>query len=331
MDLSVASIWFKNPPPRAGLVRGEVPHLKLVVEDGFARRRHARAAVLRVTPLFLALTGIWIVPGAAQGPAASSPAAAPDVGMVQRALAAELKATQDAGHPMRYRLRKSTPRLTSTKEIVETSDGNVAMLQSVNDAPVSDGDRAKDNARLDGLLADPSRQQHRKQNEQADTGRAVKVLRALPRAFVFQYAGPVNAGSGIAEKFTFRPNPKFDPPDLETQVLTGLTGEIWIDAAHERVLRLEAHLQQDVDFGWGILARLNKGGWIIIEQADVGGGQWRMVRRQMVMNGRVFIKTRSFDTTEEETGFTPVPAGLTYRQAIQMLRSGETGSGAPGR
>jgi len=33
-----------------------------------------------------------------------------------------------------------------------------------------------------------------------------------------------------------------------------MTGELWIDAAQERVVRLEGHLQRDVDFGWGILA-----------------------------------------------------------------------------
>ena len=52
-----------------------------------------------------------------------------------------------------------------------------------------------------------------------------------------------------------------------------MAGEIWIDPVKLRVVRLEGHLQQDVDFGWGILGRLNKGGWIVIEQADVGGGQ----------------------------------------------------------
>ena len=61
-----------------------------------------------------------------------------------------------------------------------------------------------------------------------------------------------------------------------------MTGEIWIDPVHERVVRLEGHLQQDVDFGWGILGRLNKGGWIVIEQADVGERQWRIVHFQMV-------------------------------------------------
>jgi hypothetical protein len=255
----------------------------------------------------------------------------PETSLVDRALAAELKAARDTGHPMRYRLRKSTPRLTSTKEIIETRDGAVARLISIDDNPPSAEDRQKDEARLDGLLADPARQHKRKQSEADDTGRALKVLKVLPEAFVYQYAGKVPAGTGTADRFTFRPNPKFSAPDLETQVLTQMNGELWIDAAHERVLRLEGHLQEDVDFGWGILGRLNKGGWIVIEQADVGGGQWRIVRFKMVMSGRVLIKTRSFDTTEEETQFAPVPTGMSYQQGIQMLRNGAATGNAQGR
>jgi hypothetical protein len=222
---------------------------------------------------------------------------------------------------MRYRLRKSSPRLTSTKEIFETRDGAVARLVSINDKPLSQADEQKEQARLDALLADPGRQRHRKQNEDQDTARALKVLRALPNAFLYQFAGSAAGPSGKVEKFTFAPNPNFVPPDLETQVLTQMTGEIWIDAAQERVARLEGHLRQDVDFGWGILGRLNRGGWIVIDQADVGGRQWRIVRFQMVMSGRVVFKSKSFDTAEEETHFAPLPAGLSYQQAIQILRA----------
>ena len=190
---------------------------------------------------------------------------------MDRALANELRAAQDASHPMRYRLRKTSPRLTTTKEIYETRDGDVARLIAINDKPLSAADEQKEEARLDALLGDPGKQRRRKQAEDDDAGRALKVLRALPNAFLYQYAGSGQGPAGKVEKFTFRPNPDFSPPDLETQVLTEMAGEIWIDAAHERVVRLEGHLQQDVDFGWGILGRLNKGGWIVIEQADVGG------------------------------------------------------------
>jgi len=228
---------------------------------------------------------------------------------------------------MRYRLRKVSPRLTTTKEILETRDGGVARLVFIDDKPLSAAGTQMEQARLNSLLQDPRKQRRRKQAEDEDAGRVLKVLRALPTAFVYQYAGSVDGSDGKLEKFTFQPNPRFDPQDLETEVLPAFTGEIWIDPAQERVARLEGHLERDVDFGWGILGRLNKGGWIVIEQADVGPsggpnvgiGQWRTVRFQMAMSGRVVLKNRVFDTEETQSGFAPLPAGLTYQRAIQSL------------
>jgi hypothetical protein len=249
--------------------------------------------------------------------------------LVGRALTAELRASQDASHPKRYRLRRSSPRLTSTKEIVETRDGDVARLVQIGDRPLNQVDEQKEQARLDGLLGDPGRQRHRKQSEEEDMGIVLKLLRMLPQAFLYEYEGAGAASTGMVEKFRFRPNPGFSPPDLETLALTAMTGELWIDAAQERVARLEGHLQQDTDYGWGILGKLDKGGWIVIEQAGVGGGQWRIARFQMKMNLRVLFKTRSFDTVQEMTQYAPVPPDLDYRQAIQMLRSG-AGGASPG-
>lgn len=275
---------------------------------------------------------LWAAPFAVASQAQPAPAA-PSVltppqaqALVRRALAAELRAAQDATHPMRYRLRKSSPRFTSSKEIVETKDGDVARLLSIADQPLSRAQEQAEQARLDELLRDPARQRHRKQSEDEDTSRALKVLRALPKAFLYQFSGTAKSPAGSVEEFTFKPNPKFTPPDLETQALTEMTGELWIDTAQERVTRLEGHLRQDVDFGWGILGRLNKGGWIAIDQADVGGHQWRIVRFEMVMSGRVLLKNKSFDTVEEQTRFIPQPLGLGYKQAIQMLRAGAAGT-----
>ena len=196
---------------------------------------------------------------------------------------------------------------------------------------MSQADEQKEQSRLESLLADPSRQRHRKQSEDQDAARAIKVLRALPKAFFFKYVGDGVGPSGKLEKFSFWPNPDFNPPDLETQVLTAMAGEIWVDAAQEHIVRLEGRLQQDVDFGWGILGRLNKGGWILIEQAEVGAGRWRIVHLKMVMSGRVLFKTRSFDTEEQETQFEPLPVDLSYTQAIQMMRadSGTIPQGQP--
>ena len=245
-------------------------------------------------------------------------------GLVQRALANEVHAASDTQHPMRYRLRKSSPRLTTTKEICETADGAVARLVAVNDAPLAAADEEREQARLNQLLSDPGKQRHRKQSQDQDTARALKVLRSLPKAFVYEYAGPEQGSGAAVEKFNFKPNPRFDPPDLETQVLTQMAGEIWVDSTQERVVRLEGRLQQDVDFGWGILGRLYKGGTIRIVQADVGDHQWRIVHFDMKMSARVVFKTKSFDTAEDQSQFVTVPAGLKYQQAIAILRGSET-------
>lgn len=245
---------------------------------------------------------------------------------VDRALANELAAAQDLSHPMRYRLRRSTPRLSTTREIYETRDGDVARLLAVNGRPLSPAAAADEQARLEELVGDPGRQHHRKQAEAADRARALTVLRALPAAFFYQYAGAGQGPAGPVERYSFRPNPAYSPPNLETEALAAMSGEIWIDPAAMRVVRLQGSLQRDVAFGWGILGRLNRGGWIRIEQADVGGGVWRAVRLQLAMSGRVLFRTRRFDMVETMRDFAPLPERMTYREAIAGLLA-ELGQG----
>jgi hypothetical protein len=150
-------------------------------------------------------------------------------------------------------------------------------------------------------------------------------LRVLPTAFLYQFAGTGTDSTGTVVKFTFRPNPQFEPPDLETGVLTAMAGDIWVDSVQERVVRLAGSLQQDKDFGLGILGQLDKGGWVEINQADVGAGEWRIIHLKLVMNGRLLWKPRNSDSVQDYTLFAPVPATLDYRQAIQMLRGGAEG------
>jgi hypothetical protein len=43
----------------------------------------------------------------------------------------------------------------------------------------------------------------------------------------------------------------------------------------------------------------------------------------MQMSGRVIFMNRTFDTTAEETRFAPLPLGMRYRKAIEMLLAGQ--------
>ncbi|MGA2558395.1 MAG: hypothetical protein ABSF17_01855 [Terracidiphilus sp.] len=258
-----------------------------------------------------------------QAPATLTPAQAQ--ALVERVLATESRAAQDLSHGshlMRYRLHKVSPRLTSTKEIVETREGDVARTLEINSQVLGPADAQREESRLQALYDNPGLQQHRKQSEDNDTARALKVLRVLPTAFLYQFAGTADAANGSADRFTFKPNPQFEPPDLETGVLTAMVGEIWIDPVQERVVRLAGTLQQDKEIALG-LAELDKGGWVEIVQADVGGHEWRIVHLKLVMNGRILFKSKNSNSVQDYTDFAPLPPDLTYRQAIELLRAGK--------
>jgi hypothetical protein len=269
-----------------------------------------------ILPFFL----LFPFAGAAMGQPVAAPLTPTQAqALVARALATEVRTAQDLNHPMRYRLRKSSPRFTSTKEIAETRDGDVARLVAINDQPLSPDDEKREEARLDALLSDPARQRHRKQSEDNDTARAMKVLRVLPTAFLYQFAGMGTVATGTVAKFTFKPNPQFAPPDFETGILTAMAGEIWVDPVQERVVHLAGSLQQDKEIALGIV-QMDKGGWVEIDQADVGGHQWRIVRLRLKMDMRILFKGKSSNSVQEFTQFQPLPADLNYRQAILMLR-----------
>ena len=239
--------------------------------------------------------------------------------MVRRVLHTEMDAAEDASHPMQYRLHKTSPRLSTTKVIVETKDGDVARLIAINDGPLSAQDEQAEQGRLQTLLNDPNLQRHRQEREQGDTERARKVIRALPDAFLYSYAGIADTPQGPNYRLSFQPNPGFNPQDLEAQVLKGMAGELWIDVAQKRVTRLEGKRIHDVDYGWGILGKLDQGGTLLLEQTDVGNHQWRTTHMALVMNARFLVKTVKLDTTLDLSQFEPVPS-MTYQQAIQMLR-----------
>src|SRR5579884_42704 len=255
---------------------------------------------------------------------AQSDVAGNPVALVRRASQNELAAS-NGNHPFRYQLHKIDDGKITTKEIVETKDGDVARLIAVNDRPLDPDAEKNEIARLNNLAAHPELQAHRRQKEQEDSNRANKMIRLLPDAFVYKYEGMVEGPNGPCYKLSFQPNPNFNPPDHESQVFAGMAGELWIDKAQERMVRLDAHLIADVNFGWGILGKLYKGGSILVEQADVGDHHWETTHMKLSLTGKaLMIKPLSFQTTEDASHFEPVPPDMGYQKAIEMLLSNNT-------
>jgi hypothetical protein len=256
--------------------------------------------------------------GLARAQAPNEDVAANPVPLVQRASHNELGTGN--GHPYRYKLHKIDDGKVTTKEIVETKDGDVARLISTGDKPLSSEAEQAEVDRLNNLLAHPEIQAHRHKKEQEDSDRANEMIRLLPNAFLYHYEGTVEGPNGPCYRLSFRPNPNFTPPDREGEVYHGMEGELWIDQRQERMVKLDAHLIADVNFGWGILGKLYQGGTIVVEQKDVGEGHWETTHMRLRLQGKILmIKSLDIETTEDASDFEPVRPQMSYQDAVHLL------------
>lgn len=226
-----------------------------------------------------------------------------------------------AVHPFRFRLSKQAPKGSNVKEIVETKEGDVARLLETDGRPLSPEAEQAEMDRLNNLLAHPEIQQHRFQKEQADSAHGDEMVSLLPDAFLYTADGMVQAAGGPCYRFRFRPNPAYNPPDREAEVFRGMEGELWVDQRQKRLVRIDAHLTSDVNFGWGVIGRLYKGGSILVEDADVGMGHWETTHMELKLKGKILLmKSVDFSTTEDATDFHAVPPEIGYREAVQILK-----------
>jgi hypothetical protein len=269
-------------------------------------------------PAFLVVIALALLnlPGHAQtGPAA----------LVRRAIQNRENSAR-THRPLRYLLRKADDHRDTTKDIIETDQGFVARLIAVNNQPLTAEANQAELDRLNTLANHPELQEHRHQRELKDAGRVNRLMRLLPDAFLYRDQGtsPCPAGKGICHHLTFSPNPGFEPPDLEAGIFRGLAGEVWIDQTEERLTRLDAHVIANVDFGWGILGKLDKGGTIQLEQSDIGNHNWELTSMKLNLRGKaLMLKSFDIQLTQQASHFSQVPPGVDYRRAIELLAKSE--------
>ena len=226
-----------------------------------------------------------------------------------------------AGRSFSYRQHKVDAKGSIVKEIVETKDGDVARLIEKDGKPLPPEQEQAELDRLNNLLAHPEIQEHRHKKEQEDSARGDEMVKMLPDAFLFTLDGTVEGPNGPCYRLQFKPNPAFTPPDREGEVYHGMVGELWIDQAQERLVKIDAHLISDVNFGWGVLGKLYQGGSILVENSDVGFHHWETIHMKLRLQGKILMmKSVDFSTTEDFSNFKAQPQELSYQEAIHLLQ-----------
>jgi len=216
----------------------------------------------------------------------------------------------------RYWIERRTQQQTQLEEQVETADGPVTRLILSNGRQLTAQGQQQEQDRLNHLLRSPQEQAERRRAYTDDEKRVGRILALLPDAFLFENAGEENG----CLRLRFHPNPNYPARTIEARIFSAMSGELWINERFKRLARLDGHLDDNVDFGFGILGRLYKGGWFRLERTQVSSTDWKTDRLEVHMTGRAMLfKTIARETSEVRGGFAAVQAGMNLSQAAGLL------------
>lgn len=286
------------------------------------RARHKPRSKFWLLGCALFLTGTMPLPGQ-EAKQPETPAG----DLVRQVVAHEAAANKTDGKHM-FRSRKQTPKGSQTRLYVETNEALAGMLVAVNDQPISAEQRQQEEGHLAWLINNPDQLRKKRAREKEDAERTMRVVRALPDAFRYEYI-PIESGDSELGKagdqmvrLKFSPNPAYSPPSRLEQVLGGMQGYLIIDVTARRLARIDGTLFRDVSFGWGIVGHLDKGGHFLVQQGDVGDGSWEITAIHLKMTGRILM-FKGFNYISDETfsDFQRVPADLTFAKAVDLLKS----------
>jgi hypothetical protein len=248
--------------------------------------------------------------------------------LVRLTVANEVAAAQHSEIKHMFRSRKKGARGTQTHLYVETTSAMAGMLVAINDHPLNAQQRQAETDHLAWLINNPDQLRRKEAREKEDADRSLRIVKALPYAFRYQYSGTQSSEPGLGKEGTelvrlnFSPNPAYSPPTHVEQVLTGMNGFLLIDEASRRIAVINGTLFKDVTFGWGIFGRLDQGGHFLVQQADVGDGAWEITKMHLDIKGKILLfKPISMVSDEVFSDFRRVPDTLTFAQGAEMLKS----------
>jgi hypothetical protein len=235
----------------------------------------------------------------------------------------ELAIIQDDDHPIRYRMRKVDRKGDTTREVIESAQGNVARMMERDAKPLSGEENAAERERLNNILKSP--QDYLKHEERGSAARnySIQLIKLMPSAMIYRYVPgqPQPPGSTSRQVvIDVRPDPAFHPPTMISELLTGLAGRIWIDSRTHTITRVEGHVLRPVNFGWGVVARIYPGGSIQFEQKLVDGKRWAFSHLEEDLT----IREAMLHTVRDKTRMTAwdfelLPTPMSFQDAVRTL------------
>lgn len=269
---------------------------------------------LRVAAALTVCCAAISLPGVAYGQSQSAHALVWHV--VQNELAAD---AHDHSRWM-YRDHNKLSGSDTVKLVLQTPHGTLSKTIEENGRPLTASERQADEQKMHQFVTDASVRQKQKKDAEHDDAQAASLTKMLPNAFLWTVTGK----NGAETSLSFKPNPKFVPPTREARVFAAMEGTMVVNTKQKRIKSLKGTLMKDVDFGWGLLGKLQKGGTFNVERQQVGPRVWEITATHIHIQGHALIfKSISEQQDEETSNYKPAPRSITLENAAKMLNDGQ--------
>jgi len=232
---------------------------------------------------------------------AGQPSPAPDVKTIMSNVLARAKETENTKTQSAYTFRQH---------------------DTVED--LAEGDRVKERTELDfecfpidgqpyqrlvakngrPLTADEKRKQEKTEREflekmkkrrpkVAENEEAITLNEELISRYRFTLDGEENIQGRPAYRIGFQPDPeqRASRKGIMNRIMDNVRGTAWVDQGEYEIVKVEAVLTKELEFGWGILGKLSQMRFGL-EQTRLDDGTWMMSRVEGRIHSRAFVMSK---------------------------------------
>jgi hypothetical protein len=205
-----------------------------------------------------------------------------------------------------WKERVRTPKGTKTSQVTMIDGTPYYRLIAVNGKPLSPAEQAKEAKKQQQAAAEraaetPEQRRKRVEKYEKDRRRDAEMMAQLTKAFTFTLAGQGKLRGFDVWALKATPCKDYHPPSMETQVLTGMRGQLWIDQKTFQWVKVLAEVVHPVSIG-GFLARVEPGTRFELDEAPVGDGIWLPSHFSMKSDAKV-LHVFNHGSQEDETYF----------------------------
>ncbi len=185
-------------------------------------------------------------------------------------------------------------------------------LTEVNGKPLSTPDRQRERRNLEEVVSkrraeSAADRSARIADYERDRKRDRLMMLEITRAFDFKLLGEGRLGGYAVYRLQATPRAGYQPPNLETEVLPGMRGSLWVDKQTYQWVRVEAEVVHPVSIV-GFLARVLPGTHFELDERPVAEGIWLPSHFTMKSNARI-LWVFPHRTQADETYFNYEKAG----------------------